>query len=402
MRKHFLSVFLVTGLCHFAVAQHNFNDGYIRDFRAGYIIELNGDSVTGWIDYQNDRLLAKICSFKKNRTGVVIDYDPSEIKAYGFQNDKRFESSDLPESGSKSVFAQILIHGKMSLYKYHDVFYLYVDHFIKLPPNEYVEVHNDDGRFMQTKYPSVEILNMLMVNCPLPLIRFKYSERDISYMVQHYNSCKGTHGTEYKNTKPWNKISLEVLAGIDISSLKIDGLKSSTFQKDYSPVVGIGIEVSSPRTFDRLFFSIQGLYSQKVYLGFLERSLGSSVQRLDFKINYTAIRFPFGLRYNFQDDFSTPYLRLGIAPYISTKSTIQTISETENNSVVTTDYYDGVIAGKRQLGVWFGAGYTYTFYSKFKVFAEVRFERGNGFIGEDFFEDFSNTGTLSFLVGIRY
>jgi len=88
------------------------------DFRTGYIIFENGDTVHGKIDYQDDRLMSTVCSFKQMSSESIIDYSPYDIKEFRFENSKCYVSR-TQESGEK-VFLEYLIKGKLNVYYYRD------------------------------------------------------------------------------------------------------------------------------------------------------------------------------------------------------------------------------------------------------------------------------------------
>ena len=83
-----------------------------RDFRKGYIITNQQDTIYGWIDYRGDVRNAKVCLFRKTETDPSMDYMPLDIAAYRFINSKYYVSRDVgDEYAPKQVFLEYLVNG---------------------------------------------------------------------------------------------------------------------------------------------------------------------------------------------------------------------------------------------------------------------------------------------------
>ena len=92
-----------------------------RDYRKGYIITNQQDTVYGWIDYRGDIRNSKVCSFKKTETDQATEYSPSDIAAYRFINSKFYVSKNVgSEYVPKLVFLEYLVNGLANLYYFRD------------------------------------------------------------------------------------------------------------------------------------------------------------------------------------------------------------------------------------------------------------------------------------------
>ena len=65
-----------------------------RDYRKGYIITNEQDTIFGWVDYRGDIRNAKVCSFKKSETGQATEYTPLDIVAYRYIDSKYYVSKN--------------------------------------------------------------------------------------------------------------------------------------------------------------------------------------------------------------------------------------------------------------------------------------------------------------------
>jgi hypothetical protein len=90
-----------------------------QDYRKGYIITGQQDTIYGWVDYRGDVRNAKICLFKKTETGQATEYSPSDIAAYRFMNGKFYVSKNIGNADTpKQVFLEYLVNGMAKLYYY--------------------------------------------------------------------------------------------------------------------------------------------------------------------------------------------------------------------------------------------------------------------------------------------
>jgi len=87
------------------------------NFRPGYVIKLNGDTLFGDVDYRGDLLMSKKCSFRAANEKVVVDFTPSEISSYRFINGKYFVAKNVKNS---TYYLEFLINGKINIYYLRD------------------------------------------------------------------------------------------------------------------------------------------------------------------------------------------------------------------------------------------------------------------------------------------
>jgi hypothetical protein len=83
------------------------------DFRPGYIIKAEGDSLFGEIDYRNENIMSQVCKFRKSKKDQVQKFYPNEILGYRFPESKYYVSKKYNE---KTSFFEFLVKGKISFY----------------------------------------------------------------------------------------------------------------------------------------------------------------------------------------------------------------------------------------------------------------------------------------------
>jgi hypothetical protein len=104
----FLLAISVTSLC-------------AQEMRPGYIVNVNGDSIRGFIQSAPDGELASYVPFKKNLSDKsAVNYSPSEVLRFGFDTGRTFKRITFKGDNSDSVrvFAKRTVQGKVDVYEW--------------------------------------------------------------------------------------------------------------------------------------------------------------------------------------------------------------------------------------------------------------------------------------------
>lgn len=110
MPKHILSIALI--LSFWA----NQTYGQVN-FRPAYIINNDGDTLKGMVDYRKDERMNQSCAFKLKRGKKQI-YLPGEIEAFRFVDHRYFVSKTVRD---QAYFLELLVEGELSIYyAYYD------------------------------------------------------------------------------------------------------------------------------------------------------------------------------------------------------------------------------------------------------------------------------------------
>jgi hypothetical protein len=132
-KKHLFAI-LISFICFSSIKSQS-------DFRSGYIIKNNGDSISGLIDFRSATSNATVCLFKNNDSSPQIEYTPTDIKMYRFTDSKYYVSKQVrTEQGDSSLFLEYLIKGIVDIYYYRD----------DLGNNHYL-ADKDKGRLLELK-----------------------------------------------------------------------------------------------------------------------------------------------------------------------------------------------------------------------------------------------------------
>lgn len=88
-------------------------------FREGYIITHDNDTIHGNIAYEGAILNSQICRFKLDNNSEIKIYNPKDINSYRFINGKYFVTRKIKIVDKEDfVFLNLLIKGDVSIYSY--------------------------------------------------------------------------------------------------------------------------------------------------------------------------------------------------------------------------------------------------------------------------------------------
>lgn len=82
------------------------------DYRRGYIVKLNGDTLRGFINYQKEAVNNSTCNFKRFEIAIPVNYSPENLKAYGINGGKQYLSTYV---NGRRFFIEYLVKGEISL-----------------------------------------------------------------------------------------------------------------------------------------------------------------------------------------------------------------------------------------------------------------------------------------------
>ena len=125
MKKGCLLFYLIFfQYCYISFGQGN--------FRPGYIVTYNSDTLRGFIKLKSNFENSKSCIFKTEKNQIPKILSPDDIRAYRIENGKYYLSKEIEiDSLKKKVFLEYLVNGIVNLYYYKD------------PLNEYYFIEKD-------------------------------------------------------------------------------------------------------------------------------------------------------------------------------------------------------------------------------------------------------------------
>ena len=354
-----------------------------RDYRNGYIVTNDLDTVYGWIDYRGDIRNSKVCSFRKNETDKAIDFAPGDIAAYRFIDSKYYVSKDIDtENNPKTVFLEYLVNGMANLYYYRENninnhYYIEKDgRIIELKTEERI-VTAGDILFTQTVRLYIEMLkstfNALEMNNKIDKVKLEHES--LIDIVRDYHLYACTDGSEcivYEKKKPLIAMRIGPVIGGNLSYPKnmYFAKKEYDFQPSFNFGGGINLNLSMPRLNEKIFLQMQLLYTGYYFFGTLQNDEKS--ESAHFRAN--VLQIGTALKYEYPKGRWRPTIAIGGAAIYLHGSSIKTITDSFDQGSIRASTVLSDVPSKFMYGFELSPGIHY-YYSKRIVFLQFQYLR---------------------------
>ncbi len=357
------------------------------DFRKGYVITNDNDTLKGYVDYRT----LEICSFKETPENKDHKtFMPGEIRGFGFEFNRWFVSKTV--NANDNFFLEILVRGPASLYEYDDIFYLETQDTI-LPlktKSKTTQMSNTTGKFKFREY--IGIINFLLKDCPPDirlLNRMKYRKESFIEIVEEYDQCVSGNYYTYRSTLPRTLKRYGVTAGYVCSVLRHVPYSWHNLyylegdQPEYSNSIMVGGTVNF--TFTRLINNFSLLTG--VYMMFSDFKVnqvltdptgiyahpGDTIY-VNGKIKIGELMLPVGFQYTFNKKTITPFINTGINFTIKIKNDTYGTAEIVREGIVDTHTDALYFFEYNIVRWWLGGGLEGTVSKKMNGFVEIRCE----------------------------
>jgi hypothetical protein len=351
-----------------------------KDFRAGYIITLQKDTIKGLVHYSPVKIKAGNCEFKTDETSPQEIYDAEKITGLGFfKEDKYYESFLLPGMGNKSfrVFAEVLVKGRADLLAYDDYFYLQKDTLReKIEKVQLKESNVAGGVYAHKTY--IGTLNRHLSDClPAKLLsgEVAYAKKDFVDVFKKYSVCLDSSYRLYNRRPQSRLVKYHLVAGLNRSRLEYPDPQLNVFKPENNFFFGGGATVALPMISEHIFLTAEATYHQNEYRGKKEGYAVAGPVQKDYLLEVSVVKVPIALKLNFSKGNFTPYLKAGLTPFfpLRTKWYIEYQGTTEAS-------YD-IKEKTATLIIWGGVGFQRKISADNSLFIEFRLEKFSDYIG---------------------
>ena len=383
------------------------------DFRKGFIVKNNGEKLLGYVNYKENNSVYDYCEFKISLKEKPIKYNSLEVKSYGFDNDKIFESKQIIISNNEKldVFLEVIVSGTATLYKHKNYYYLEKGLIFKELDNRKINLEKESINYRKSSNKYIGILKILLNDCSdinQSINKTTYRERSLSNLIIKYNSCKGIKSIVYKKDKEWFNAKFGLQVGYTISkntngNYPIDHKFKRQIKPNKDFTIGINIDLFTPRLIEKL--SIQtGLFFTKNKYNDFEKIINPISNRYtlsEVNIDITEIIIPFGLKYTFPEKFITPYFAIGFNNHISLNSyAIWTIDEFDSTNIIFIKKFD-YSPSSTNIGTWVSFRVKKSFFKNTKTLFEIKYTINRNYKNnsESYFE---RSNSLQILIGLEF
>jgi len=354
-----------------------------NDFRKGFIITLENDTINGQVNYQSNARNYKSCIFKIEQ--VEREYYPGEIIGFGYDNDKFFSSQII-----ENTFVEVLVLGEMSLYRSIDKFHIKKDTTLYdlESLNKELEINGEVHKMDDYKWRGIlsYIISDCIINANNIVSTVDLDAKSLTKLIVEYNICKGSGYEVFKASKPWVKFDFGATAGLTRTEINFTppgyydyteiAYESHKYLEDsyssFDPNFGVLFGVSSPRISEKLSFQGEVHYIKSSYSSFAVINR-TSISYHDVYINLNTLSVPLSLKYSFLERIIGFYLQGGVNFDYNLNSKATVLSEGVTRNVVNTlPERTAFEINKNQIGYWGGIGIIKSF-QKFKASIAIRY-----------------------------
>lgn len=325
------------------------------NYKEGYIITMGNDTVHGLIDFRTDQTNSLMCRFKPNAEAEEENFLPGEIIGYRFIHEGKYYISRTVDIDSlkKTVFLEFLVQGLLNLYYLPKdngyYFFEEKDGSLKVLTKQPDKIIENNKLKIDNQYKG--ILSYISRDC-LPLA-FKTSKVDFNKesfieFTKDYHEQMCDFGeqciifeNDYK--KKFTKCDFTAYSGFEFNNIE---LYAFSFPKmlSLSPVIGVGLNISSPRVMKSLSLMLDATLSKIAGAFDYSNSYMSYSQ-----YNFSGIKSNWGggLEYIYQKGIIRPTINVGFSYcyLFNLKSTLKTDNQIFENEILIQNMSIGIKTG---------------------------------------------------------
>ena len=247
------------------------------NFKPGYIITNENDTVNGWINFRTDKKNQKQCEFKPDQKLAATIYSPEDIAGYRFTDEGKYYVSreiSLNET-PQQVFLEFLVKGIMNLFYYTDEidYYFFENQDGKM---EVISRQPDrvDNMNVKKDYRYTGQIRMLFQDYQ-PIVKksdkLKFNQKSMIGVVEEYHNEVCTTGESciiFRNERPDDegiRSKISVYGGLQLSNyffhtyyIKIGYYPANNI----SPLLGAQVNWINPRWSNSFSLQLDASLSQ--------------------------------------------------------------------------------------------------------------------------------------------
>jgi hypothetical protein len=395
------------------------------NFQPGYIVQLNGDTLKGWIDYRNWESNPTSILFKENENDIDRQFKPKDIFNFEVANEiyqsaiiervtNQQDDAFLQFNNKKlliqtdTAFILTIIKGPKSFYAFQSKkgnpnFYIQTDSSYKLLLyKRYITKRSGLNVFEENK-TYLGQLRYYFQDCPAihsKINTTKYNKNEIEKLfLSYYKNC-GKTAIEFQKKKDKIAIEFGIIAGASRTIVEFYGYGIQYLNLNNSsinPVAGIFLDIIRPRNQGKWSLNNEFIFTSfntnSNYLNYVSDNEYSTV---NLELAYSNIKMNNMVRFKYPVGKCYIYANAGI-------SNGYTIFE-KNSQKIVSKYYstdketNGKLIPETRK---YEQGYIVGFGARYKKYSlEIRIERSNGMTD---YSELSTAITKNYvLIGYRF
>ena len=343
------------------------------NFRPGFIITNDFDTINGFVDFRGDIRNSRICVFKNDSSTEPSIFSPNDIQGYRIFDGKFYVSrSIVKDSLEVAIFLEYLVDAITDLYYYRDNtgdhYFLQKEGegFIELQ-NTQIEVSTPEQRYLTRSNRYKGILKATLSDCAEiwpDIDHAGFNHNDLIQIASDYHGyvCEGEDCIIYEKQLPAVILTYGPIIGMNYSSLKFvhDKLYSNyDFKSDFSVQGGFSLNVQLPRINEKLSCQLDIMVGNNYYYSDNKDANDFEVVYTDIHIHLTAIRSSLLLKYTYTKGKIRPSVFAGWTGNFLLKSNNERIVERNIESTIYRFEFSDAPLGDTFWGIQTGLGINY-------------------------------------------
>lgn len=313
------------------------------NYRPGFIITLQNDTVFGKIDFRTDIMNAKRCVFQSSDNAGAIIYNPFDILGYRFTDDGKYYVSrniELQYGVPQPIFLEYLLHGMKSLYFYEaegNIPVYFVEDHNQLVKIDAPRLSRQTATFQYKNQTDryIPLLHYAFKDCPdlsSKIDRTRFNRKGLVELAKdyHYAMCISNEDCiEFEAKEEKRSVQLYVTPYVGVIQYMVPSGSSLelTQRPDLSYLAGATLAIGNKRWMSSLSGCLDLSFSR----------LASSTRILNvydntsYAIKYagTMLSGKLGIRYTYPKGLIRPFAEFGVDISTLLASQIETGGESE-------------------------------------------------------------------------
>lgn len=371
----------------------------------GFIVNKQGDTIHGMIDYRDWNLSTKKIVFMASDQSELITYSPIDIKSFSVKNElyqaaivetevsprmmNELNDNAALEIAKDTVFLQVIIKGEKSLFAYTDLFArenFYIEQNGNFELLGFKRYRENQGLAEAHVVENKRFIGQLMLylsGCESVgnrIQKARYTRNNLELIFLNYYDCVGKNPDEtFKHKKL--KFEIGVIGGISSSTISFTGgnkeeyLSKTDFSSSTNPTLGIFMDVVLLRKLKRWSVYNEVLYNSYQFTGqYTDIVHSENYTDYDIEIGASYLMMSNMIRYSLGFNRAKILFNMGISSGL--------LIENTNNQKLVTHFFSTtrekegpVLESFRsfETGLTAGVGFSYS-----KLTLDVRGVWGNG------------------------
>jgi len=360
------------------------------NFRPGYVITNENDTVHGLIDYRGDARNSRKCDFMDKESSIVKEFMPLSIKGYRFDDGKFYISKSIKSDGKEiQVFLEFLVNGISDLYYYSDGIKLH--YFIEKVDGQLFELTNDqkilgkDGaKYIHSNNRYIGLLKYAFADCQqiFPLInKAKLEDKSLIEITKKYHEyvCKDDQCIIYEKQLPAVRLTFATFISMNASFLKFNNnqlYEAIHFNPPVYPMIGFLLNTSLPKANDKLSFQVSGEFGKNYFYGTGFNPLNDAFEEVH--LHTSILKVKGGLKYTYPKGKIRPTLMLGGNVLWLLYKDGRRVEDSQSGSTVTITEHRDVFVADTALGYTAVFGVDYHLSPSLITFFNLGYESSTG------------------------